>query len=77
MGISDRLKAARRDRDVTQVELAATTGVGLRTIREIEQHDFEPRLATARRLAAALGIRVEWLVFGIEPSARRNDEEAG
>jgi DNA-binding XRE family transcriptional regulator len=52
-----------------QVDLARQTGVGLRTIRQIEQTDFEPRLATARKLAAALGVRVEWLVFGIEPMA--------
>jgi transcriptional regulator with XRE-family HTH domain len=49
------------------MQLASKTGVGLRAIRQIEQTDFEPRLATARKLATGLDIRVEWLVFGIEP----------
>ncbi|MFN8664879.1 MAG: helix-turn-helix transcriptional regulator [Thermomicrobiales bacterium] len=69
MGINQRLKHARRQHQMTQMQLAKATGVGLRTIRRIEQTDFEPRLTTARRLAAALGVRVEWLVFGIEPAA--------
>jgi transcriptional regulator with XRE-family HTH domain len=67
MTIGQRLKAARARRTITQIDLARQTGVGLRTIRQIEQTDFEPRLATARKLASALGVRVEWLVFGIEP----------
>jgi transcriptional regulator with XRE-family HTH domain len=67
MTIGQRLKAARARRTITQIDLARQTGVGLRTIRQIEQTDFEPRLATARKLATALGVRVEWLVFGIEP----------
>ena len=67
MGIGRRLKDGRRRRGWTQVALAEATGVGLATIRRIEQTDFEPRLATARKLATALGVRVEWLVFGIGP----------
>ena len=67
MSIGGRLKQARQRRDVTQVALAAQSKVGLRVIRRIEQTDFEPRLATLRRLAATLGIRVEWLLFGSEP----------
>ena len=72
-GIGRRLKDGRKRRGWTQVELAEATGVGLATIRRIEQADFEPRLATARRLATSLGVRVEWLVFGIEPMTERED----
>ena len=64
-GIGGRLKEARKRRGHTQLGLAEATGVGLATIRRIEQTDFEPRLATARKLATALGVRVEWLVFGL------------
>ena len=67
MGIGQRLKQARARTAMRQVDLARQAGVGLRTIRQIEQADFEPRLATARKLAAILAVRVEWLVFGIEP----------
>ena len=67
-GIGGRLKGARKRSGQTQIELAKATGVGLATIRRIEQVDFEPKLATARKLAAALGVRVEWLVFGLGPA---------
>jgi DNA-binding XRE family transcriptional regulator len=67
MAIGQRLKNARARRAITQFDLARHTGVGLRTIRQIEQTDFEPRLNTARKLATALDVRIEWLVFGIEP----------
>ena len=67
-GIGRRLKDARKGSGRTQIELATATGVGLRTIRRVEQDDFEPKLATARKLAAALGVRVEWLVFGLGPA---------
>ena len=75
MGIGQRLKAARRRAGMRQVDLARQTGVGLRTIRQIEQTDFEPRLATARKLATALNVRVEWLVFGIEPMTETSESE--
>jgi DNA-binding XRE family transcriptional regulator len=77
MGIGRRLKEARSRTAMRQADLALQTGVGLRTIRQIEQTDFEPRLVTARKLATALGVRVEWLVFGIEPMTETvaSDEE--
>ena len=79
MRIGKRLKDAREQLKLTQVDLARRTGVGLATIRRIEQTDFEPRLATARRLAAALQVRVEWLVFGTEPMSNmtQSEEESG
>jgi DNA-binding XRE family transcriptional regulator len=67
LAIGARLKQARSQNELTQVQLARKTRASLRTIRRIEQTDFEPRLATARKLATALDVRVEWLVFGIEP----------
>jgi transcriptional regulator with XRE-family HTH domain len=62
--ISQRLKQARRRLGWRQTDLAQAAKVGIATIRRIEQEAMEPRLATARRIADALGIRVEWLVFG-------------
>ena len=75
MAIGQRLKAARAWRAITQIDLARQTGVGLRTIRQIEQTEFEPRLATVRKLARALDVRVEWLVFGIEPMTETVERE--
>ena len=65
--MGDRLKHGRRRAKLRQADLARAAEVGIATIRRIEQGEVEPRLATARRLADALGIRVEWLVFGDGP----------
>ena len=75
MTLGGRLKSARARRAITQIDLARQTGVGLRTIRQIEQTDFEPRLSTARKLATALAVRVEWLVFGIAPMTETAEPE--
>jgi transcriptional regulator with XRE-family HTH domain len=71
-----RLKRARRRAGLTQVSLAGATGVGLATIRRVEQADAEPRVATARRLAQALGVRVEWLLFGVGEAEAADDGSA-
>ena len=65
--VGARLKQGRRRAGLRQADLAAAAGVGIATVRRIEQGAMEPRLATARKLAAALGVRAEWLVFGEEP----------
>jgi transcriptional regulator with XRE-family HTH domain len=65
--IGQRLKDARRRSHLTQRELAEQAGVGLNSIRKVEQTDYEPTLRLYRRLAESLGVRIEWLLFGIEP----------
>jgi transcriptional regulator with XRE-family HTH domain len=69
-----RLKQARRARGMTQVDLATASRVGLSVIRQIEQTDFEPRLATLRRLAATLDVRLEWLLFGSGGTEESHDD---
>src|SRR5215203_5952192 len=70
--MGDRLKWCRRRYGWTQRDLASITRVGLTTIRRIEQHDFEPRLDTVRRLAETLRVRTGWLAFGEEPMLDRS-----
>jgi transcriptional regulator with XRE-family HTH domain len=67
--VADRLRWARKQHGLTQRELAKITGVGLNTIRRIEQEpeSFTPQLGTVEKLAAALHIRAGWLAFGEEP----------
>jgi transcriptional regulator with XRE-family HTH domain len=65
--MSDRLKWARKETGYTQRELAKASGVGLATVRRIEQRQFTPRLETIRRLAETLRIREAWLAYGEEP----------
>lgn len=66
-GFGERLRFARQRWNRTQDELAGEAGVGVATIRRAEGGKFEPRLETARRLADALMVRVEWLLTGDEP----------
>lgn len=68
--MGDRLQKERKRRGWTQVELAGIAGVGLATIRRIEQHMFEPRLDSIRRLAKALDVSAGWLAFGDEAPAK-------
>ena len=67
--VADRLRWSRKQHRYTQRDLAKLTGVGLNTIRRIEQEpeSFTPQLATVEKLAAALHIRAGWLAFGEEP----------
>jgi transcriptional regulator with XRE-family HTH domain len=73
--MSGRLREARRLAGLTQRELAKQAGVGLATIRRIEQTGMEPRLGTVRRLASTLGVRVAWIVDGEEPMKDRRSSE--
>ena len=63
--MGERLKASRKRLGWMQVDLAAKTGVGLATIRRIEQEAMEPRMGTTRKLAAALGVNESWLAYGV------------
>lgn len=46
-------------RGMTQEQLAERSGVGRMTIARIEGSGGDPRVATARRLAATLGVAIE------------------
>ncbi len=63
--MGERLRATRKRAGVTQIDLAAKTGVGLATIRRVEQEAMEPRMGTTRKLAAALGVTDSWLAYGV------------
>ncbi len=65
--MSERLKWCRKRYGWTQRDLAAASGLGLATIRRVEQQQFAPRLATVQTLAATLHVREGWLAFGEEP----------
>ncbi|QKW20730.1 helix-turn-helix transcriptional regulator [Kitasatospora sp. NA04385] len=52
------LRAHRRDARLTQRELAAKAGLGVRTLSDLERGVAGPRPATAALLSAALGLGV-------------------
>lgn len=66
--IGARLRTARQRRFLTQEELAKASGVQVVTISRIEndRQESQPRLSTIRKLAKALGIEAEWIMFGDE-----------
>ncbi len=68
--VAGRLRAARFERGWTQDQLADVSGVGVATIRRIENRTTEPRIDTTARLADALGVGLKALAFG-------DDDEGG
>jgi transcriptional regulator with XRE-family HTH domain len=75
--MGERLKLARKRAALGQADLATAAGVGIATIRRIEQGHVEPRMATTRRIAEVLSVRAEWLVFGTDPMAEDDEGERG
>jgi transcriptional regulator with XRE-family HTH domain len=66
--LSDRLQWVRKRHGLTQRELAKRSGVGLATIRRIEQQaEPKPQLDTVKRLATVLHVREAWLAWNEEP----------
>jgi len=55
----DLLRRYRRDRGLTQQECAERAGIGVRTLRDLEQGRARPQRATAELLAAALSLHDE------------------
>lgn len=70
----ERLRIIRNERGWTQQDLAAISGVRLRTIQSYEENQrLSPRLDNAEKIAKALGMDVLELLRGSTPgSARKN-----
>jgi transcriptional regulator with XRE-family HTH domain len=74
MTMGERLRRSRRQKGWHQADLADAAGVGIATIRRIEQETMDPRLSTVRRIAMALGIPAEWLLCGFPESSGQEME---
>lgn len=59
--LENHVRARRRDRRMTQAELAAATGVSRQTVISIEGGNYAPSVHLALRIAAALDSSVEAL----------------
>jgi transcriptional regulator with XRE-family HTH domain len=65
--LGSRLKRLRRERLITQQDLATKAGLGKNEVSRIESGRVKsPRFDTIRKLAAALGAQPEELVRGLE-----------
>ncbi len=73
--IGKRLEAARGRRLWTQEELSKASEVPVVTISRIENDRYRkrPYVATLRKLSDALGVQIEWLVFGDEADRQIDD----
>ena len=66
MSIGKNIKAIRKERKMTQKELAALTGLSDVTIRKYEADKFKPKFEQLEKLAAALGVTVIDIMYGGE-----------
>jgi transcriptional regulator with XRE-family HTH domain len=63
----ERLALLRRQAGLTQVSLAERAGVHVTQLRRYEAGTTEPTLGALRRLAVALSVSADSLVFGDDP----------
>jgi transcriptional regulator with XRE-family HTH domain len=67
MSFSNNLKRLRTERDMTQTELAAQAGIRESDVIRYERGNNMPRVETAVKLAAALGVTVDDLIGNPQP----------
>lgn len=73
MSISQRLITLRRDRNLTQQELADLIGLHVNQIRRYEAEQAQPSLDALKKIAIGLSISLDTLVF--EEGERGPDED--
>ena len=74
MEFGERLASLRRERGLTQASLAERAGVNVVQLRRYEAGGTEPTLGSIRRLAVALSVSADALVFGDEVRSAPTDE---
>jgi putative transcriptional regulator len=72
-GGSNRVRAHRLARELTQAQLAAAVGVSRQTVNALEAGDYAPSVYLALRLASTLHATVEEL-FVIDEDRRSHDQ---
>jgi transcriptional regulator with XRE-family HTH domain len=73
MEFSERLTATRKERGLTQEALADAAGINVSQVRRYEGGTSQPSLEVLRKLAIALSVSADELLF--ESSERGPDEE--
>ncbi len=73
MSISQRLIALRRERDLTQQEMADLVGLHVNQIRRYESEHAQPSLEALKKIAVGLSVSIDTLVF--ENNERGPDED--
>ena len=60
--LMNELVAARKERGLSQTEIAAQMGTSQSAVARLERGDVDARVSTLERYAAALGRTVDWRV---------------
>lgn len=66
-GLGERLKLARLASGISQQVLADRVALSCSAIKNYETGYSDPRLEWAAKLAEALGVSLNWLVYGNHP----------
>lgn len=66
MGIGERIKNLRAQKDITQIELARKLNVSSGNVGEWEQGKAKPGADALVSLASVFGISIDWLLTGVE-----------
>ena len=75
MTFPEMLKELRRQKAMSQSQLAEASGIPLGTVRDYEQGKRDPLLSTAQKLARALNQSLD--VFSPQPQSRRPRKAVG
>ena len=71
LDIAERIREVRLSRGMTQQELADACGLKSRTsINKIEKNTYNPGLETIKKIARALNVEADYLVFGDRESKK-------
>lgn len=62
MTVGERIRHARKERGMTQYELAALCDMPQHAISKYENNIWDPRLFNATSIAIALDVSLDWLV---------------
>lgn len=62
--LSDRMRAVRHERGMTQADVSLLSGLAPSTVGSLEHAGHMPRADHAIRVARALGVQTDWLVAG-------------
>jgi transcriptional regulator with XRE-family HTH domain len=60
LSLGAKLRALRKERDLTQRELASQAGISANAVSLIERDEISPSVATLQRLVAALNVRMSY-----------------
>lgn len=66
--LSQRIRHARLNRDLSQHQLAQLTGVSQPTVANWESAGHSPRQSMLNKISIALGVELSWLVAGADQS---------